>query len=147
MASERIQVNNPENWQLKTVITKTAEKLGDKAYVPIGEFDTGVSLTSPFFLAEINCSEKKTTWDYGGNLRPEYSVEGLSIYGRKYSLAIGKTLLIVVNNDVAIPYGLRYASPKWFKDLTLRIWEYIGLVEDTTITQLNNIQLKIDQLL
>jgi hypothetical protein len=52
-------MQRPENWELKTTVTKQAEITGENSYIPIGNFDIGINLISHYLLVEADCPTKK----------------------------------------------------------------------------------------
>ncbi|BAU65661.1 hypothetical protein STA3757_30500 [Stanieria sp. NIES-3757] len=142
-----IQPNNPENWQLRTTAIKQAETTGENSHVPMDSFDLGLDFTSFFLLAEVTANYRKSTWKYGGTLSPLYYVDTDKIFNRGFSLRIRRTKLIIIENPVAIPYKLQFDPPSWFKDLTLRVWEYVGEINNEIRERLISVEDKIDQLL
>jgi hypothetical protein len=144
--TDRLNINDPENWQLKIVSTKVSQRIEPNSHKPIPIYDLGLTLTNFYLLAEVTTSKKQTTWEYGGTIYPSHPVNGFFVKQKGIGLKLDETL-IVNTQPLGDSYRLFYLPPRWFKDSTIKIWEYQGSIANPLETKLDGIETRINELL
>jgi hypothetical protein len=146
-----LRVNQFQQARIKTPATKTK----DAQYIPIPNLNLGVKLKAGVLAIGINCNYSKLTWFFGGKI---YQVVGFPnnfdttpIGGalvKDRELPINKVVIWsllprITNQD----YTLLYLPPRWFRDVRIKVWQYVGEEYDFVDSSLNNIETKLDYLL
>ena len=129
--TEQVQINpnDDADWQL------IAEQFRDK---PVGQnqvprFDTGVELNADFIAIESVASNQRSTWASGGFLSQVYQFTEFEITSSQYFVVLNQINLIRVNRPAPIPYRLVYDPPKYFRDATIKVWQYNGIQTDVLL--------------
>ena len=149
------EFNNSASWNLKSTATKKAVETKQGA-IPIPPFFLGTSFSSRFLAVGISVKAFQDTWRHGGYI---WQVTNKSFSLPPTQKIIGSITRLVINQItlVELPeygesYQLIYAPPRWYCDVTIKVWEYIGKVSDTVpdsfITlkdKINSIELNLAQ--
>jgi hypothetical protein len=140
--TDLIYFNAPEDWELVTNETRTAEIINENSHTPIPSFDLGVSLNVDYIAVVAGTSLGKPNWFFAGDITQVYAfapgagnpVLG-SIKPERTRLAINRLQVVETNRISLDPFRLQYTPPSWFKNCTIRVYKYIGetenFVEDT----------------
>ena len=91
--------------------------------------DIGRKFTSPYLLIRVSSRGQKETWSYGGKLWVTSLVLGKQAKYQQIELEIFEQELISVSPYFEGKYSLLYQAPKWFPDVTIKVWEYRGLID------------------
>ena len=106
------------NWSLVAVVTKD---LSQSLLV-----DLGRRFTSEYLIVRVSTSNKKDTWYYGGKLWASFLVLGQQTKFYQSDLDLLGQELLAIPSLYDGKYSLLYEAPKFLKDVTLRVWEYVG---------------------
>lgn len=142
ICTDLLNINDAENWILRVVSSRQAQVLNENSHIPIKGYDLNIELTVPYLLAEVTANYKKTTWKYGGSLYPIHPINGFFATEKGVGLRVSNTLIINVNT-LSNEYRLFYQPPSWFRDVTIKIWEYQGTIANRLSTQLDRIETKV----
>jgi len=142
--NQEININNPNNWNLiynKAFIADVIAQNGKTKYLPIPKIEIFNSTNSEYINVEITTTYKQDTWDFGGNISPVTSIQTsgnineISLTNNYLYLGIGN--LIQLQKIENANYRFNYYPPEWFRDVNIKIYEYIGGIEDNYIDLLN----------
>ncbi|MBH8575779.1 hypothetical protein I8752_22800 [Nostocaceae cyanobacterium CENA369] len=114
-------------WNLILDSTKNATISGGSIIEPIAPFEPSHLFLSSVVAVQVSSVSAKATWYKAGYLNQAIPVP-LSL-----GLALGESRLISLLTPVIINflsftsnYKLSFEVPKYFKDCTLKIWEFTG---------------------
>lgn len=124
---------DPNNWE------SLSEKLwtrqiadGDIIVPPIGRVLYPYLINSAAIVVdvEVTAPENTQTWSYGGKALISINT-GITVGGNTDTVVFTKSLFLHQNNLLVFPnlagdFRLEYSPPKWFGQVTLRVWQYIG---------------------
>ena len=125
-----------EAWRLRSSVTKQPIQLANyKRYIP--SFLISGTFQSQFVAVGIKVTASGENWRFGGFFAQEFSFDSSGY--KEADKAFFRTEELLINNVTVLklpvttdkPYRLRYFPPTWFRDLTLEIWEYTGIVVDS----------------
>ncbi len=140
--NDLIFFDNSEDWRVAANISKTAANINENSHTPIPPTDLGVSLFSDYIAVIAGTTSGKPSWQFAGDIRQIYNfapggnnpVTGL-IQSPPTRLFINKLQIVETTRISPDRFGLKYTPPFWFKDCTVRVYEYTGdalnFVEDT----------------
>lgn len=123
------------NWRSKAFVYRTAKTTNGKTFIkPVDLYKT---FKSEFIAVGISVSNSRENWRNGGYLAQEirfvtgtnYANNNKAFY-RLPDLLINDVTIIRVGK-LAETYRLRYFPPNYFTDVSLKVWEYVGTVNDT----------------
>ena len=145
---------NSLSWELLYSNTYTAEPVPLRElreYFPIPDTILPIIVQSPIIAIYALSTSDPGTWRYGGRIRQRVNT-GIAFGGvydgivseRRFNL---RRVNVLQFDPLVNGYALELIIPYWLRDIGFSIWEYVGLIEDTTETQLDDIETKIDQLL
>lgn len=125
---------DPNNWGNAYQYTWTRQLAqGDFIVTPIGRvlFPTLVNSPALALEVEVTAPENTQTWSFGGKALISINT-GITVGGNTDTVIAAKSLFLhqinlLVFPDLAGDYRIEYCPPKWFGQVTLRIWEYIGV--------------------
>lgn len=132
----KISPDNPDNWALKTDVFRTTEKSPDgRYYIPI--IDLQGNFQARFIAVSIVVNSSFSNWRNGGNLYQTFNL-GINpnfraIY-KAINLLINKTTIVEIPLLSTTSYRLVYEPPTWFLDVRVRVWEYIGIIQEDDIS-------------
>jgi uncharacterized coiled-coil protein SlyX len=90
--------------------------------------DLGRKFTSPYLIIRVNTKGSKGTWSFGGKLWATNLVLGQQAKFYEVDLNLFGQELLIVPVLFTGKYSLLYEAPKYFLDVTLKVWEYKGTV-------------------
>lgn len=122
-----------ENWEPKQPYTWTKTiAQGEITLTPIGRVLYPVLFhnSSIAIEVEVNSPDNTETWNYAGKALISINT-GITIGGNTDTVIAGRSLFLHQINLLVFPklagdFRLEYSPPKWFQQVTLRAWEYIG---------------------
>ena len=142
-----LELNNPANFSLvySNSIPSTCVTLdnGEELCSRLTEIIAPVILDSPILSVQITTTVRAgKNWDYAGRLsRVLQTGIGESFSEEKKALFLGKRNLILFSEVAA-----DYLPPKWFRDVTIGIYQYDGPDTSSMEDGLARIEEKIDAL-
>ncbi|MEL6494095.1 MAG: hypothetical protein AAFQ41_03100 [Cyanobacteria bacterium J06623_7] len=122
-------------WVKRSTVSPEPVQLANyKRYIP--SFLIPALFESQFVAVGIRVTASGENWRFGGFLAQEFGFDSSGY--REANRAFFRTEELLINNVTVLklpvatgePYRLRFFPPTWFRDLTLEIWEYTGLVID-----------------
>ena len=138
-------------WRLRSNITEQpVQLLNYKRYIP--SFLIPGTFRSQFVAVGIRVTASGENWRFGGFLALEFNFNSSGYRQANRAFLCTKELLI---NNVTVlkllvitnrPYRLRYFPPTWFRDLTLQIWEYTGIVTGGSSNDSTDITTKLQKI-
>jgi hypothetical protein len=159
MSYQLLQLSNSANWEQRYSTTRNAVSLGaGSAFAPIPSITVPILISSHIIVVYVNTASSKDTWYFGGLISQKINL-GLTVGGLPDSDAVQKNrlylnrLTLLVWPRIASTYAVEVEIPKWFRQVSITLWEYIGPVADSTEnmiqdlkTDLSRIESKIDSL-
>lgn len=110
-----------------------------KQHIPLPDVILPFTFTKNVIAVESTSTIAKSTWKRGIRVHPTLNVTGLfDLTLRYYNTELNKTNLILFTNIVT-DYKLRLSIPKWFYDISVKIWEYQHSYQGNVELALNNI--------
>lgn len=148
-----------ENWRFVHSDTLQAESVPHKnlrQYYPISDYSIPVPFFSPVVGIYVTSNDDPGTWRKAGFARQisttshQNTAPNLTIKSQRLSLR--KTTVCFFEKLKLETYGIELASiPFWLRDISFKVWEYTGNVEDSFTNILREdlqvIEDKIDQML
>ena len=145
-----LRANQYQVAKLKSAATNTKKA----EYLPIPNINLGLKLKASALAIGVNCTYSKPTWFFGGKI---YQVVGFpknadtAPIGRALAndreLPINKVVIWQPLRITNADYGLLYSPPRWFRDVKVKVWQYVGEEYDFIDSSLNNIEQKLNFLL
>lgn len=146
-----LSMGNAQNWQLLYSHHFVSEAIFNQGrisgHVPIPEQTLSVLSEHRILVAGAHSRTAKSTWYTGGYLTAivETAGEFLDADLASYRVPLNSARLILLP-QLAQSYKLRFRPQRWFEEITLNIYQYIGSEADSTEVLLRQIETKIDQL-
>lgn len=151
-------LGNSANWEFLINESRAATVITPGQIVPIPKFSIPVLLDKPTIAVRVDSVSAPPTWRFAGDIFQEISL-GIVVGGQPDAIASRRRVwlnqvCLFFLPSVSSTYALTYLPPKWFKNVTISVWEYIGTnpVSDGTdnaavLAQLTEIENKINTLL
>ncbi|WP_319422747.1 hypothetical protein [Pleurocapsa sp. FMAR1] len=125
--------DNSEDWQVVANINRTATIVNENSHTPILPIDLGVSLFSDYIAVIAGTTRGKPSWQFAGDIRQVYNfapggnnpVTGV-LQSLPTRLFINRLQIVETNRISPDRFRLRYTPPFWFKDCSVRVYEYTG---------------------
>lgn len=139
--------DSSSDWVEIVNISKEDLITGDNSHVPIDPFACGILTSSEFYAVIVNTVAGKSSWVWAGSLSRLFPFQqntdttpiGKAIYGN-HQLSINKAQLLQFDRLSPISFDFYYFPPKWFKDVRIRVWEFVGETYNPREDQLNRIE-------
>lgn len=146
MSNPVLQLGNSANWQQLYSISNNAVTLGaGSAFAPIPPITVPVLIESHIITVLVTCDSAKDTWNFGGLLSQKINL-GLTVGGlpnsdgvQKHKLYLNRLTLLTFPRFTS-SYTVELEVPKWFRQVSLILWQYIGPVADTTENLIQSVQ-------
>ncbi len=108
----------------------------------------GRRFESQYLIVRVSSRQQRDTWNYGGKLWTTSLVLGKEAKIHQIDLDLFEQELIQVPKLFDGKYSLLYQAPRYFPDVTLKVWEYKGeiITESSEQIDLTNIENKLDGL-
>lgn len=147
-----LDLTNLDNWALVWENSTQAQRLEDKTYIPIPEIICPFPLNKSLIAIEVSSVSALKEWALAAYLNQIVNIANFGTYS-KAILSSNKVFFKKVNL-VSFPltaneYFLYFKVPYYIEDITLKLWKYTGLEENTNIdlqTTLQRIEQKIDDI-
>lgn len=131
-----LEITFPGNWFFK--IDRNFISINDpnqnlsRNHTPINPINFDEIFTSDIIAVAILINVGKPYWSYGGQITQQLPGQGIAngdtssvgLIGKSEKLKIQKINLINIPT-YANSYTLIYYPPRWFKDVTIKVWEYL----------------------
>ena len=135
MATLLLDLNNEQNWQLAYNETAVAGRVGGSTleYYPLLPFELPILLQSPILLISAENIDAKPWWFLGLRIqqRVSTSLSFGEVSGSNRKIPVNRPSLIQFP-PYAPQYSLRVEIPPWFDKMKIAVWEYTGLIDDST---------------
>lgn len=143
----RLILTGSSDWNKIADKSKTATKTGENSYIPIARFSLGVLSFSSYFAIAININEGKKTWRWAGTVgrvfpfppNADTAPTGKFISDER-PIFINRMQFFAYPKRFSQSFDFVYDPPKWFRDVRIRIWEFIGQTQNPTEEQLDRIE-------
>lgn len=126
-----INVASPANWQQVYDANFTAEPVLPRGYRPIPNFTIPVEFDSHTLAIGAAAFQTKPTWNLAFWASQKISISGVSQNADCNSTGIVLGVNLITFPVLSETYFLRIRIPRWYKDMSLRVWKYTGVTHNT----------------
>ncbi|WP_353930962.1 hypothetical protein WJM97_22330 [Okeanomitos corallinicola TIOX110] len=147
----QLQLNDPDNFSLVYTVSIPATCMmlnGEEVCARLTRIIVPIIFNSQIMSVSVSTSVPAgSIWEFAGTLSKIVSTAiGDSISEEKKPLFLGERNLICFD-EVKADYRITILPPKWFKDISIGIYQYEGTDINTLDINLARIESKIDTLL
>ena len=121
----QISSQSNDDWELIVDLTDI-----NPTQLGVAKVNLNANLQSDFIIVQIEAGNQKTEWVAGGYLSQVYQFADFTVTAEQYFLAINQVNLIKLSPLAPIAFGLVYDPPKYFRDISIKVWEYTGVQTD-----------------
>lgn len=146
MGNPVLQLGNSANWEQLYSTSVNAVSLGaGSAFAPIPKITVPVLISSHIIVVSVTSSAAKDSWYFGGLISQKINL-GLTVGGLPDSDGVQKSklylnrLTLLIFPRLTSSYSVEFEIPKWFRQVSIILWQYIGQVEDSTELMLLSLQ-------
>ena len=108
----------------------------------------GWQFKSYYLMVQVSTSNQRDTWQNAGTLWATSFVNGYNTRFFTRDLDLYAQELIIIPNLFPQKFSLSYRPPKYFTNVTLKIWNYVGVIEeDILLTQNQQILSMLEEIL
>jgi hypothetical protein len=140
-----LDLANPVNWNQVYSTTVAAVFIGSDRYAPIPKITVPVLLESQVVACYVTCLPDKPTWRFAAwmnqNIQTGLTIGGLTdaenVQRRKIWL---RKITLARLEKLSENYSISFDVPSWFQSVSLQVWEYTGVIEDSTEDLINQIR-------
>lgn len=153
-----VQFRTQSNWEFGFEGSREAAVVNAKIQ-PIPLFEIGYLFDSHILAVRASTENAKPGWKYGGKLRQKIQIGSGGAVSALPNVTAQRVDLDLNDWTLAIfpkfysEYQLVYVPPRWFKDVTLKVYQYVGPQSSNLIDLLNEVksdvlrvESKVDQL-
>lgn len=126
-----INVASSANWQQVYDANFTAEPVLPRGYSPIPAFTIPVEFDSHTLVIGAAAFQVKPTWNLAFWASQRISISGVVQNAECNSRPIILGASLVTFPVLSETYFLRIRIPRWYKDMSLRVWKYTGVTHNT----------------
>lgn len=141
----KLELNNPDNWERIFEKNVSALKITSSRHSPIPDIKADVDVDRRIVAVEVISINAKNTWKWGGFFNQEVNsvknalgVNSASITKRRIWL---NQLNLLIFPEYTVKYRMSFTVPDYFKDISLKVWKYIGV----EVNEADNLLLEIRQ--
>lgn len=146
MGNPVLQLGNSANWEQLYSTSINAVSLGaGTAFAPIPKITVPVLISSHIIVVSVTCNAAKDTWNFGGLISQKINL-GLTVGGlpdadgvQKSKLYLNRLTLLILP-QLTSTYSVEFEIPKWFRQVSIILWQYIGTEADSTELMIQNLQ-------
>lgn len=152
-SNDIIELDNSQLWEKVVTLSRQANvsPVNPNYFTPMSAIDLEVSLNNPYFAIAIQSSDALPHWRYGGRLYQSWNFSKGGAIGSAFSKAqsietkLGLNIVQIIRLEILDidNFRLRYFPPRWFKDVIVFGWKYIGDVDNFTADTLFEIGNKL----
>jgi hypothetical protein len=149
MGQPVIDLSNSNNWLLvweKLTIAQRVVIDPEKQFHPIPSINMPVQLESHIFAVLIENQKARSSWRYAGRIT-QLIQTGIIGYGGSNDVEVAEFRKLWLNRvslyifpKVTNTFSLKFDVPRWFEEISITVWEYIGLKSDSTETLINSLK-------
>ena len=147
-----LKLSNSSNWESVWQGTFSAQRSSGNTIInPIPEIVVPILLDKHILAVSITSSTAKPTWYFGGFLNQRISL-GIVVGGLPDSDAIEKRriwlnrLTLITLTQLTSHYAVSFNVPKWFQDVQLHLWQYVGPESDSTEDLISEISVQLQRI-
>lgn len=159
MSNLILQLSRQQNWYKLYDEQRYAQIIGTNSHVPIPAFEIPIVIYNQVLACRVLVQNAGSRWRFGGTLSQRWqlgsggSQSPLPVAdGNVFRLRINRSRLLIVPQYG--DYQVLYEPPTWFRNVQFTLWQYTGLVKDSTEQKVDlarerlfNIESKIDTIL
>lgn len=152
----QLQFNVPD-WVLRVDKFQAAQQKGTlqkPEYAPIPNFNLGINIKAGAIAVGVACNYARPTWYFGGKIYQVVGFPNNSIIApiggalaNEKELPINKVTIWVLPRITNQNYSLLYSPPRWFRDVRIKVWQYVGEEYDLFDNLLLDIEQKLNYLI
>lgn len=147
-----LQLQSSNVWNKIYDEDRMATSITATTHTRIPAFEVGILINRHVLAVRCLSDTAKANWRFAGTLIQKFHIGsgGVAsplpiVEGARVGLRINRSRLIMFPTYVS-SYGLILEPPFWFKDMQFTVWEYTGIISDTTREYLNLTKLQLDQI-
>jgi len=133
-----LELGNSENWESIWSNTITAQQgTFPNSHLPIPNQEVPILLNRHVLACAVSSATAKPTWNFAGFLGQKL-FSGLIVGGSPDTFAVNKYKLwldritLLTFDKLTPTYSVVFEIPKWFDQVTINLWQYIGADRDST---------------
>ena len=151
-SEEPVDLSNSQNWDLvfDTYFQPIpSSNPNPNTIYPVYEFPISpILFDNPVVAIYAHSSKAPSHWQFAGKLIQRVAV-GLLIGGNNEAIQETRTVRLNSIQVFILPqytstYQLNFRVAKWLKDIELKVWRYIGTVDDEYLNKFAAINSKLD---
>ena len=154
----KLELDKPGNWVEVFNKTTAAIQVTNTRHAPIPDIKAEVDIDQRILAVQVASSKAKDTWNFGGLLNQQNSSISNALSTNSQVIAKRRLWLnqikLLMFPEHTLNYRISLKVPIWFKDVSLKVWKYIGFENDVTDNllleirqqELQRIESKIDDL-
>ena len=138
MSQPVLNLQSQGNWVNVYSEDRTARQVTDTNFAPIPAFEIGFLFEAHILAVRCLSDSAKPTWRFAGILNQAFQIGtggGVSplpvVSGSSQTMRLNRSSLVQFER-LTSNYQLVFEPAYWLKDIRLTVWEYRGLVSDTT---------------
>lgn len=141
----QLELNKPENWESIFNKTVTAIKATNTQHAPIPDIKAEIDIDRRILAVQVTSDKAKSTWNWAGSLNQLNSSISNALGTNSQTIIKRKLWLNQINLLIfprhTLTYRISIKVPNWFEDVSLKVWKYVGIENDT----INDLILEIRQ--
>ena len=120
----------PKDWNL--IINQTFPTIPANRIIHLGW-----QFIAHYLMVQVSTQNQQDSWHRGGTLWATSFVKGYNTRFLTKELDLYAQELIIVPNLFNEKYSISYRVPNYFTNVTLKIWGYVGVIEDDILVAQN----------
>ncbi len=120
----------PKDWNL--IINQTFPTIPANRIINLGW-----QFIAHYLMVQVSTQNQQDSWQRGGTLWATSFVKGYNTRFFTQELDLYAQELIIVPNLFNEKYSISYRVPNYFTNVTLKIWGYVGVIEDDILVAQN----------
>lgn len=132
--AETLQLRDSVNWGTPYQTLRRANLYGSTGlFFPIPAFQIPIQFESPILAIVAESQEALSHWRLGCRVRQMFNADiaALEVTGTQRAVLLNRGPTLIHFPRYAQQYRLEVSVPRWHKEMSLTIWEYIGPITDT----------------
>lgn len=133
--SESLQLQPSSSWAAPYQTMRRANLYGGTGlFFPIPSFQIPIQFESPILAIIAENQDALAHWRLGCRVRQLFNADiaALEVSGTQRAVLLNRGPTLIQFPRYAQQYRLEVDVPKWHKELSLTIWEYIGPITNST---------------
>jgi hypothetical protein len=133
--AESLNLEPAVSWAAPYQVLKQANPYGSSGlFFPIPTFQIPIQFESPILAISAENQDALSHWRLGVRVRQLFTADiaPLEVTSNQQAVLLNRGPSLIQFPNHAQQYRLEVEVPRWHKEISLSIWEYIGPVVDST---------------